>query len=196
MARVRREVTHLMLTTTLEPDRSPAVSPAIRVRSRKDLRAARRPRAHRCWGHLVAAALWPMHGANLGTLLRTCDAVGACLAVPPFRWVDEAVARGNTLRRPGCVHRIGDATGWLRTERANDSRIVGVELADEAIRLADLRPADRRTIMVLGNEATGIPPEALDLLDCAVEIPMIGTGHSLNVAVAGSLVLYKLAALL
>jgi len=131
-----------------------------------------------------------MHGANLGTLLRTCDAVGACLAVPPFRWVDEAVARGNTLRRPSCVHRIGDATGWLRTERAGGSRIVGVELADEAIRLADLRPADRRTIMVLGNEATGIPPEALDLLDCAVEIPMIGTGHSLNVAVAGSLVLY------
>jgi tRNA (guanosine-2'-O-)-methyltransferase len=112
-----------------------------------------------------------MHGANLGTLLRTCDAVGACLAVPPFRWVDEAVARGNTLRRPSCVHRIGDVTGWLRTERANGSRIVGVELADEAIRLADLRPADRRTIMVLGNEATGIPPEALDLLDCAVEIP-------------------------
>jgi tRNA (guanosine-2'-O-)-methyltransferase len=137
-----------------------------------------------------------MHGANLGTLLRTCDAVGACLAVPPFRWVDEAIARGNTLRRPSCVHRISDPTGWLQTERATGSLIVGVELADEAIRLADLPPADRRTIMVLGHEATGIPPEALELLDCAVEIPMIGTGHSLNVAVAGSLVLYKLAALL
>ena len=35
--------------------------------------------------------------------------------------------------------------------------------------------------------------EALDLLHEAVEIPMIGTGASLNVAVAGSLVLYKLA---
>ena len=32
-----------------------------------------------------------------------------------------------------------------------------------------------------------------DLLDLAVEIPMIGTGASLNVAVAGSLVLYRLA---
>jgi len=51
-------------------------------------------------------------------------------------------------------------------------------------------------IMVLGHEATGIPPEALDLLDGAVEIPMVGTGMSLNVAVAGSLVLYKLAGLL
>jgi tRNA (guanosine-2'-O-)-methyltransferase len=140
--------------------------------------------------------LWPLHGANLGTLLRTCDAVGACLAVPPFRWVDEAVARGNTLRRPSCVHRVGYPIRWLETERANGSRLVGVELADEAIRLADLPAADRRTIMILGHEATGIPPEALDLLDCAVEIPMVGTGYSLNVAVAGSLVLYKLAGML
>jgi hypothetical protein len=43
---------------------------------------------------------------------------------------------------------------------------------------------------------TGMPAEALDLLDAAVEIPMIGTGASLNVAVAGSLVLYRLAGFL
>jgi tRNA (guanosine-2'-O-)-methyltransferase len=48
---------------------------------------------------------------------------------------------------------------------------------------------------VLGHEATGIPPEALDTLDTVVEFPMVGTGHSLNVAVAASLVLYKLAGL-
>lgn len=137
-----------------------------------------------------------MHGANLGTLLRTCDAVGACLAVPRFRWVDEAVARGNTLRRPSCVHRTGDPTGWLRTQKDSGAHIVGVELADEATRLADLPTASRRTVMVLGHEATGIPPDALDLLDTAVEIPMLGTGHSLNVAVAGSIVLYKLAGLI
>jgi tRNA (guanosine-2'-O-)-methyltransferase len=122
--------------------------------------------------------------------------VGACLAVPRYRWVDEALARGNTLRRPTCVHRVGDPAGWLAAERAGGSRVVGVELADEAIRLADLPVADRRTIMVLGHEATGIPPEAVGLLDSAVEIPMLGTGQSLNVAVAGSLVLYKLAGLL
>lgn len=172
------------------------MSPTIRVRPRKELKQTRRPRAHRCWGHLVAAPLWPMHGANLGTLLRTCDAVGACLAVPPFRWVDEAIARGNTLRRPSCVHRVGDPIGWLAAERAAGSQIIGVELADEAIRLADLPAARRRSVMVLGHESTGILPEALDLLDYAVEIPMMGTGHSLNVAVAGSLVLYKLAGLL
>lgn len=172
------------------------MSPSIRVRPRREIRAARRSRAHRCWDHLIAAPLWPMHGANLGTLLRTCDAVGACLAVPRFRWVDEALARGNTLRRPSCVHRTGDPAGWLRRQKNSGAHIVGVELADEAIRLADLPTASRRTVMVLGHEATGIPPEALDLLDTAVEIPMLGTGDSLNVAVAGSIVLYKLAGLI
>ena len=137
-----------------------------------------------------------MHGANLGTLLRTCDAVGACLAVPPFGWVDEALARGNTLRRPTCVHRVGSPLRWLATERAAGARILGVELADEAIRLGDLPAARRRTVVVLGHEATGIPPDALDALDAAVEIPMVGHGLSLNVAVAGSLVLYRLAGLL
>jgi tRNA (guanosine-2'-O-)-methyltransferase len=57
-------------------------------------------------------------------------------------------------------------------------------------------PAREPTIAVLGHEREGIPPEALELAHGAVEIPMVGTGASLNVAVAGSLVLYKLAGLL
>jgi tRNA G18 (ribose-2'-O)-methylase SpoU len=93
------------------------------------------------------------------------------------------------------VHWVGDPTTWLARQREADTAVVGVELADEAVRLADLQPARRRTIAVLGHEQHGIPPEALDLLDLAVEIPMVGTGASLNVAVAGSLVLYRLAGL-
>jgi tRNA (guanosine-2'-O-)-methyltransferase len=168
----------------------------IRTRSPRDLRRRRRRRSHSCWDHLIVAPLWPMHGVNLGTLLRTCDPVGACMAVPRLPWVPEALQRGNTLRRRTCVHWTGhDPIGWLSVQRANGTRIVGVELADEAIRLTDLAPARTRTIAVLGHEQTGIPPEALDQLDVAVEIPMVGTGASLNVAVAGSLVLYRLAGL-
>ncbi|CAM3631306.1 TrmH family RNA methyltransferase [Nocardiopsis gilva] len=137
-----------------------------------------------------------MHGANLGTLLRTCDAVGACLAVPRLPWVPEALARGNTLRRPTCTHWTGDQLTWLERERDRGSRILAVELTDEATRLADLPPARQPTVAVLGHERDGIPPDALELVDGSVEIPMIGTGLSLNVAVAGSLVLYRLAGLL
>jgi tRNA (guanosine-2'-O-)-methyltransferase len=138
-----------------------------------------------------------MHGVNLGTLLRTCDAVGACLAVPRLPWVPEALRRGNTLRRPACVHWTGrDPLVWIGEQRFSGSVIIGVELAEDAVRLADLPAARTRSVMLLGHEQTGIPPEALDLLDVAVEIPMIGHGSTLNVAVAGSLVLYRLAGFL
>ncbi|HEY1666139.1 MAG TPA: TrmH family RNA methyltransferase [Trebonia sp.] len=89
-----------------------------------------------------------------------------------------------------------DPVAWLSRHREQGSRIVGVELAHEAIRLADLNPARERTIVVLGHERDGIPEDVMELIGVAVEIPMIGTGASLNVAVAGSLVLYRLAGLL
>jgi hypothetical protein len=73
------------------------------------------------------------------------NAVGPCLAVPT-PWVPDALARGNTLRRRACVHWTSrDVTGWLAAQRAAGSQIVGVELADEAVRLADLTPARQRT---------------------------------------------------
>ena len=165
------------------------------VRTRTELRDRRRKRAHSCWDHLLIAPLWPKYGVNLGTLLRTCDAVGACLAVPHRPWTRNALAKGNTLRRPSCVHWVNEPLRWLAAQRRAGSEIVGVELTDEAIRLADLPAARRRTVVVLGHESDGIPDEATKLLDRAVEIPMVGTGLSLNVAVAASLVAYKLAGL-
>jgi tRNA G18 (ribose-2'-O)-methylase SpoU len=93
------------------------------------------------------------------------------------------------------VHWVNKPLGWLTAQRTAGSDVVGVELTDESIRLVELRPARRRTVVLLGHESDGIPPEATELLDLAVEIPMLGTGHSLNVAVAGSLVAYKLAGL-
>jgi len=70
----------------------------IRVRSRKDLKHQRRRRSHSCWDHLLIAPLWPMYDVNLGTLLRTCDAVGACLALESLRrhWRRRIVWKGRS----------------------------------------------------------------------------------------------------
>lgn len=184
--------------------------PKIRMKNRADVKRERRPNVHkaRCWGWMpggiVCAVPDPMHGVNLGTLLRTCEGVGACLAVPHYPWVPQALQKGYTITQRGCVHWMRPTPlAWLQRERDRGKdkadeyvNIFGVELADEAIRLADLpvRQA-RRSIVVLGHEQKGIPPEMLGMLDTAVEIPMVGTGTTLNVAVAGSLVLYKLAGL-
>lgn len=167
---------------------------APRTSKNGEIRRQRRRRAHGCWDHLICAPLWPKYGVNLGTLLRTCDAVGACLAVPRRPWVPEALDKGNRLKPDAsCIHWVNDPVTWLRTQKANGSVIAGAEIADNPVRLADVEPARERTILVLGNEGEGIPPEAVAELDFCIEIPMIGSGTSLNVAVAGSLVLYKLA---
>lgn len=169
----------------------------IRTKNNQDLQRERRYRRHSCWDHLIAAPLWPLHGVNLGTLLRTCEATGACLAVPKLPWVPEAIERSYTFKHPACVHWTGDQLAWLQKQAQDpNTDVLAVELAEGATRLADLPAAKRRTVMVLGHEQTGIPDEALEFIENCVEIPMIGTGFSLNVAVAGSMVLYKLAGLL
>lgn len=165
-------------------------------RRRDDVRAQRRPRQHGCWDHLVAAPLWVAYEANLGTLLRSCDAVGACMAVPKTAHYRQALGKGDTLVRRPHVHWIDRSKlSWLRQQAAT-SRIVAVELAEGATPLTRLEPARARTVVLLGHEHAGVPLEVWDLIDEVVEIPMVGRGSSLNVAVAGSLVLYRLAGLM
>jgi len=164
----------------------------------RDIRRARRRHSHRCWDHLVVAPLWVAYQANLGTLLRTCDAVGACMAVPDTEHYREALAKGDSrgLRERTCVHWLSTGKDrWVRLQRQDGWRIVAVELAEGAVALPRLQPAAGRTVVLLGHETSGIPEEHVDAADTCVEIPMVGTGGSLNVAVAGSLVLYRLAGL-
>jgi tRNA (guanosine-2'-O-)-methyltransferase len=61
--------------------------------------------------------------------------------------------------------------------------------------LPRLEPARSKTLVLLGHEHQGVPARIVDEADECVEIPMVGRGASLNVAVAGSLVLYRLAEL-
>lgn len=163
----------------------------------RELRARRRQTRHGCWDHLVVAPLWVAYDANLGTLLRTCDAIGACLAVPNTPHYRDSLRIGDTLRgRRPCLHWVGPTKeAWIDQQRAVGKRIVAVELADGATSLPRLAPARVSTVLLLGHEHHGVPDDVLAQVDECVEIPMVGWGASLNVAVAGSLVAYRLAGL-
>jgi tRNA (guanosine-2'-O-)-methyltransferase len=173
----------------------PRSAPDVKT-SRSDLAAARRRRPTGCAEHLIVAPLWVAYDANLGSLLRTCDAVRACMAVPATPHYRACLARGDTLTRRPHIHWLdGSKRRWIERERAKGSIIVAVELADDAVMLGELQPATQRTVMLLGHERDGVPDDVWPLIDHVVEIPMVGIGASLNVAVAGSLVLYRLAGL-
>lgn len=158
------------------------------------IREERRRTPREC-GLIELAPLWPKTGENLGTLCRTADAVGACVVVPEGSNASKAIRRGNTIGvHNSPVHWVsGDVIEWLSEQSA---RVVAVELAYGATSISDAAPVIQPTVVLLGHEVGGIPKEAWQFVDEAIEIPMLGVGNSLNVAVAASLVAYKLAGLL
>jgi tRNA (guanosine-2'-O-)-methyltransferase len=103
--------------------------------------------------------------------------------------------RGDTLPARPCIHWVESKVGWVDRQRSSGARIIGVELDEDSIQLRQVRQATMQSMVLLGNEHSGLPSEIWGYLDQVVEIPMLGVGTSLNVAVAGSLVLYKLAGL-
>lgn len=120
------------------------------------------------------------------------------MAVPSTDHYREALARGDTLgsRARPHIHWVRpDKDTWLDAIRADGWRLVAVELVEDATPLPLLDPVRDRTIVPLGHEQHGVPPEWVEAADECVEIPVIGVGASLNVAVAGSLVVYRLAGL-
>ena len=132
--------------------RTPGATSAPRIRTRQEIRRQRRPRRHQCWNHLIVAPLWPKHGVNLGTLLRTLDGVAY---VWPYHGCPGYPKRSIREIRCGRAHASTGSTatsagGWGASQPK--TQILGVELTDESIRLADLPAARTRTDVVLGNE--------------------------------------------
>lgn len=120
------------------------------------------------------------------------------MAVPDTEHYRQAMSIGDSrgVAQRCCIHWISSGKDrWIRLQRQRGWQILAVELADDAVALPRLAPAVRPTVVLLGHETEGVPPGHVEAADACVEIPMIGQGASLNVAVAGSLVLYRLAGL-
>jgi tRNA (guanosine-2'-O-)-methyltransferase len=124
--------------------------------------------------HLIVAPLWVAFTANLGTLLRTCDAVGACMAVLDTDHYRRALRTGDTLRVRPCLHWVDSKLGWIERQQDLGAQIIGVELDEDSIPLSQVRQAKIRSIVLLGHEREGLPHEVWSYLDQVVEIPMVG----------------------
>ena len=129
---------------------------------------------------------------NLGTLIRTADAVGAAgvvLLEPCADPFDPKVVRGSmgSLFNVPIV-RTSDVSGlfdWLRT---HGLRSVGAD----AHRGVDWGEGlwSGGLALVLGNEARGLSADVAAQIDAWVKLPIAGKAESLNVAVAGGVLMY------
>lgn len=132
---------------------------------------------------------------NVGTAIRTADAVGAAGVVLTPESAD--IHNGKVVRATaGSLFHMACATGVdvaeIVTAAHGAGRSVAVATGDGAVDLFDAASDGRvnaATVWIIGSEAHGVSPRARSLADHLVAIPMRGAAESLNAAVAAALVL-------
>ena len=130
---------------------------------------------------------------NFGTLLRTAEAVGIHGVVIAERRAVGVTASVVKSSAGAAQHlKIARVTNLARTieelKRAN-VWIVGVENVPEAKDFSQM-DFDMPLALVLGSEGAGLGRLVREKCDFLIRLPMWGKVSSLNVAVAGSIVLY------
>lgn len=147
-----------------------------------------------------AAPIWLVAQAmrdpgNLGTMLRTADAVGAGGLIllddcaDPFSVEAVRASMGAIFTQRLAQARWDDFIGWLR---ADEGQLVAASLR-EAVPYRGAPYAAPCFVMV-GNESRGLPEDYEMACDLRVTMPMKGRADSLNAAVAGAVLAYEVLA--
>jgi 23S rRNA (guanosine2251-2'-O)-methyltransferase len=127
-------------------------------------------------------------GLNVGSAFRTADAFGLAhlylcgiSAQPPHREILKT-ALGATEAVPWSYHAsTAELVGQLKAE---GFRVVAVEQAAGSMPLQLFsRPPGQPLALIFGNEVNGVSEEVMALVDEAIEIPQVGSKHSLNISV-------------
>jgi RNA methyltransferase, TrmH family len=141
---------------------------------------------------LVVAVDGVQDPGNLGTIIRTADAVGATGVLLGRGTVD--LYNPKTVRSTmGSLFHLPVAECELRdllpAAKERGIRLVGTRL--EASRHCYELDMREPTWFLMGNEGSGLSPDIASYVNTDVIIPMRGKAESLNVAMAASVLLYE-----
>lgn len=130
---------------------------------------------------------------NLGTIIRTAEAVGASGVAITANTVDSFNAKtirasmGSILRLP-IVH-IGDLAAFIKKCKQKGFQTAATVLTGEKTHF-DIN-LTKPTAILLGQESAGLPRDITTDIDLSIRIPMAETIDSLNVATAAAVILYE-----
>ena len=142
---------------------------------------------------LVAQAL--RDPGNLGTILRTGDAVAAGGLIliddcaDPFSVEAVRASMGAIFTQTIAAAGWAEFVDWLR---AGPGQLVGTSLKTDVDYLG--ATYERPCFILVGNESQGLPEEYEAECDTLVKIPMIGRADSLNAAVAAAVMAFQVRA--
>lgn len=134
---------------------------------------------------------------NIGSVFRTADAflieaVYLCgiTATPPHKDIHKT-ALGAT-----------DSVAWkyfpdtlsaIENLKKENHKIYAIEQTEKSIFLNNFSPNKNEKIaLIFGNEINGVAQNAIEQCDASIEIPQLGTKHSLNIAVSVGVVVWDI----
>ena len=138
---------------------------------------------------------------NVGSVFRTCDAFP----------VEAVYLCGISCTPPATeIHKTAlgaeDSVNWKYFKTALEAvdelkkegyQVLSVEQVEHSTKLQTFIPQEgQRYAVILGNEVKGVHQEVVDASDGCLEIPQLGTKHSMNVSVTAGIIIYKFAEIL
>lgn len=144
------------------------------------------------WG---AAVVSPQDPGNVGTILRTIDAVGADGlflldgGVELYHPSAVRASMGALFWKPVVQAPFDEFVKWVRKQ---SYQLVGSSAHAETD-FRDFKRGSHPTILVLGNEQKGLTTEQIAACDLTISLPMYGRASSLNLAVAAGVLLFAMA---
>ncbi len=132
---------------------------------------------------------------NIGSVFRTCDAflikkIYLCgiSATPPHKDINKTALGATDTVEWEYVENTLEVIQILNQEGV---KIYSIEQAENSIMLQDIYPGENSTCAVIfGNEVKGVQQEVVSASDFVVEIPQLGSKHSLNIAVSAGIVIW------
>lgn len=134
-------------------------------------------------------------GQNIGSFFRNSDAFGfdninltGISPTPPNKEVlKTALGATETVNWTYWENN----TDLIELLKSTDTKIVVIEQTTHSIPLQQFTPKEgEKYALIFGNEVDGVSDEYIKNADLCIEIPQVGTKHSLNVSVCAGIVMW------
>lgn len=134
---------------------------------------------------------------NVGSAFRTSDAFAlekiylcGITATPPHR---EILKTAIGATESVTWEYVKSTTELVNHLKQDGYQIIGVEQAEGSVMLDDFKvKSDQKYALIFGNEVKGVDDAVMQQLDVCLEVPQLGTKHSLNISVCVGVVTWEL----
>lgn len=134
---------------------------------------------------------------NIGSVFRTADAflvekIYLCgiTAIPPNKEIHKTALGATETVDWEYSENVIETIEILKSEKVN---VFAIEQVEKAIFLNNFKVVtNEKYALVFGNEVFGVNQQAVSACDGTIEIPQLGTKHSLNISVSAGIVVWDL----